>query len=193
MAPRTWLNPGEEVVVHVRPHWSWLGRPLLAVVVVLAGAVAALAEQAPGVVDVGLAGLLGLTLLWLVLRYFRWSTTVMVVTDSRLLQRGGALGRRVRSLPLVQIADAHLRRRVRDRLIGTGDLVVTSVDGGREVFERVPRPGPVVRELQRQVERARAGTGPSAGHRLARLEQLWRRGAISRGQLEAERYRLGGR
>lgn len=193
MAPRTWLNPGEQVVVHVRPHWSFLGRPLVAGVIVFAGAVAALVEQAPATVDAILAGLLALALVWLVLRYARWSTTVMVVTDSRLLQRGGLLGRRRRVVPLLHISDARVRRRVRDRLIGTGDLVVTSVDGGREVFKRLPRPGAVVRELHRQVERARVGGASAFGHRLAHLEQLWRQGSITREQMEAERDRLLGR
>lgn len=191
MAPRTWLNPGEQVVVHVRPHWSFLGRPLVAVVVVLAGAVTALSEQAPGALDAALAGLVGLVLVWLLVRYARWSTTVMVITDSRLLQRGGMLGRRRRALALTHIGETRVRRRLRDRLIGTGDLVVTSVEGGQEVFKRVPRPVAVARELRRQVDRAWDANG--SGQRLARLEQLWRQGAISREQLEAERYRLQGR
>ncbi len=154
MAARTWLNPGEEIVVDVRPHWTFLGRPLVAVVVVLAGAIAAVAEKASGTLDGVLAVLAALALLWLVGRYARWATTAMILTNERLVQRRGVLSRRVRELPLSQIGEVECRRRVRDRLLGSGDVMVTSVSQGREVFEHLPRPNGIVRELHRQIDRA---------------------------------------
>ena len=193
MAARTWLNPGEEIVVDVRPHWTFLGRPLGVVVIVLAGAIAAVATQASGTLDGVLAVLVVLSLLWLVVRYARWATTAMVLTTERLVQRRGVLSRRVRELQLTQIGDVECRRRLRDRLLGSGDVVITSAARGREVFERLPRPNGIVRELHRQMERAgRPGWvgATSVPEELGRLDELRRRGAISQAEFDARRERL---
>ena len=155
MAARTWLNPGEEIVVNVCPHWTFLGRPLAAVVVILTGAIVAMAKGASPTVDALAAVLVAIALLWLIARYARWATTVMVLTTERLVQRRGVLGRRVRELPLTQIGEVVCRRRLRDRMLGSGDLVVTSVTQGQEVFDHLPRPTGIVRELHRQMDLAR--------------------------------------
>jgi hypothetical protein len=195
MAARTWLNPGEEIVADVRPHWTFLGRPLGAVVIVLAGAIAAVAEKAPGTLDGVLAVLVVLSLLWLVARYARWSTTAMIITTERLVQRRGVLSQRVRELQLSQIGEVECRRRVRDRLLGSGDVLITSAARGREVFEHLPRPNGIVKELHRQMERAaRPGWGGAASvpEQLGRLDELRRRGAISQAEFDARRERLRG-
>ncbi|MDQ2728818.1 MAG: PH domain-containing protein [Actinomycetota bacterium] len=195
MAARTWLNAGEEILVDVRPHWTFLGRPLVAAVVILAGAIAAVAGQAPGAVDGVLAVLLVLSLLWLVARYARWATTAMILTNERLVQRHGVLSRRVQELSLAQIGEVECRRRVRDRLLGSGDVMVTSASRGREVFEHLPRPNRIVKELHRQIDQSRRtgwGEEASVPHQLARLDDLRRRGAISQAEFDARRERLGG-
>lgn len=195
MAARTWLNPGEEIVVDVRPHWTFLGRPLVAVVIVLAGAIAALAEKASGTFDGVLAVLVVLSLLWLVARYARWATTVMILTNERLVQRRGVLSRRVRELPLTQIGEVECRRRVRDRMLGSGDVMVTSVARGREVFEHLPRPNGIVKELHRQMDlagRAPWSRSTSVPEQLGRLDDLRRQGAISQAEFDARRERLRG-
>jgi uncharacterized membrane protein YdbT with pleckstrin-like domain len=192
MAARTWLNPGEEIVVDVRPHWTFLGRPLVAAVIVLAGAIAAVAEAAPGIVDAILAALVILSLLWLMARYARWATTAMILTNERLVQRRGVLSRRVRELPLTQIGEVECRRRVRDRMLGCGDVMVTSVSQGREVFEHLPRPSGIVKELHRQIERAGRGRAAWEPEQLGRLDDLRRRGDISQAEFDARRQRLRG-
>ncbi|MDQ6782118.1 MAG: PH domain-containing protein [Actinomycetota bacterium] len=195
MAAGTWLNPGEDIVVDVRPHWSFLGRPLVAVVVLLAGAIAAVARHAPGALDDVLAVLVILSLLWLVGRYARWATTAMILTNERLVQRRGVLSRRVRELPLAQIGEVDCRRRVWDRLLGSGDVVVTSVSAGREVFEHLPRPTGIVKELHRQIDlagRARWDGAGSAAEQLGKLDDLRRRGAISQAEFDEHRERFLG-
>ena len=76
------------------------------------------------------------------------------------------------------------QRRRRDHLSGPG----------REVFEHLPRPNGIVRELHRQMERAgRPGWvgATSAPEELGRLDELRRRGAISQAEFDARRERLG--
>ena len=43
--PEKLLNPGEQVVVDVVPHWKYLLRPAVVVILVLAGAIVALQLQ----------------------------------------------------------------------------------------------------------------------------------------------------
>lgn len=155
MAARTWLDPGEDIVVNVRPHWSFLGRPLVAVVVILAGAIAAVSQGLSGPLDSALAVGLGLGLAWLIARYARWATTVMILTNERLMHRHGVLRRRVRQLPLTEIGEVNCRRRLRDRLLGCGDVVVISVSQGRETFEHLSRPAAIAGELHRQMDLVR--------------------------------------
>lgn len=192
--PGDWLNPGEEIVVELRPHWSFLAGPVLAVVVVLAGAVTAASQGAPRVLD-GIVGILVMaTLVWLVVRYSRWSATVLVLTGDRLVQRSGFLSRRVREVPLAQVSEVDCRRRVRDRVIGTGRVVVTPVGAPPEVFDHVPRPTAIVRQLHRQTDLQRrrgwAGTGLSVPEQLERLDDLRRRGALSQTEFDDHKARL---
>ncbi len=179
----------------VRPHWSFMGRQLVVVVAVLGGAIVAVAQKASGTIDGALAVVVVASLLWLVGRYARWATTVMILTNERLVQRRGVLGRRVRELPLTQIGEVDCRRRLRDRLLGSGDVVVTSVSQGREVFVHLPRPTGIVKELHQQMDRARrpGWDGPaSMPDQLGKLEDLRRRGSISRAEFDAQRRRLLG-
>lgn len=195
MASSTWLNPGEKIVAEVRPHWSFLGRPLVAVVVMLSVGIAAVVEKVSQTFDTLLAVAMGVTLVWLMARYARWSTTVMTLTNERLVRRRGLFGRGLRDIPLTQIGEIDCRRRVRDRLMGSGDVVVTSASSGKEVFERLPRPTAVVRDLHRQVDLARrTGRAPSGSlspaEQLDHLEELRRRRAISQTEFENRRSQL---
>ncbi len=45
--PTKLLNPGEQLAVDVRPHWKYLAGPALAMIIALAGAIAALVAQIP--------------------------------------------------------------------------------------------------------------------------------------------------
>ena len=92
--PRRLLTEDEEVVVELRPHWAFLGRPLaLAVaVVVLVIVVAVQLSNAPvGVLYVMLALVTG-SALWLAGRLVRWFASSFVVTNTRIIQRTGVFG-----------------------------------------------------------------------------------------------------
>ena len=70
--PEKLLNPGEYVAVDVVPHWKYMARPAAAVVLALAGAIVALQLQPPRWAELAIAGVMVLSLLWLVERYLRW-------------------------------------------------------------------------------------------------------------------------
>ena len=103
--PRRLLTEGEEVVVELRPHWAFLGWPLVATAAAVALAVGidvAFPHAPAGVGDV-LLGVFAVAALWLAGRTLRWVTTSLVLTTTRLVQRSGVLGRRALELRLERI------------------------------------------------------------------------------------------
>lgn len=159
---RDQLDTEEDVLVDLRPHWAFLSGP---VALSLAAAAAALIVQnqypnSSQVVQVVLAVMVGIPVLWLTARVAKWLSTSLVVTDRRLIFRSGVLGRRVVQLRLQRIVDVHCNQSLIERVIGTGRLIV-EVEGeeGAVTVEDVRRPRALQRVLTRQldeIDRARS-------------------------------------
>jgi hypothetical protein len=141
--PRRLLTDGEEVVVELRPHWAFLGWPLVATVAAAALAVGidvAFSPVPAGVGDV-LLGVFAVAALWLAGRTVRWVTTTLVLTTTRLVQRSGVFARRALELRLERINELSYHQSLPGRLGRTGELMVeTGGESGDIVFEHVPRP-----------------------------------------------------
>jgi uncharacterized membrane protein YdbT with pleckstrin-like domain len=157
--PRHLLNDHEEVVLDLRPHWWALSGPALLLVAWLAAAVVASAAvhgTAHDPVVIALLVLVLVSLWWFVRRYLRWATTNLVLTNDRLVFRSGVLSKQGRELPLERVADVTFHQSLFERVLGAGDLIVESGgDGGRQVFQRFPRPARVQNEIWRQVSKDR--------------------------------------
>jgi len=172
--PEKSLNPGEHVVVDVRPHWKYLAGPVLAVAIVVAGSVVALVENVARWAEFALAALLILCLLWLAGRYIRWVTTSFVVTNDRLILRKGILRRSVREILLDRLTDISYNQTLLDRIMGCGDILLESPGrDSQEVFPDLPRPVKIQNEIYRLINERRpgplvAGTGgPASGSAAA--------------------------
>lgn len=77
---------------------------------------------------------------WSVLPWLRWLTTELVVTDRRITVERGVLRRTTRGVPLSRVADVGLERSLRQRLLGSGTLVLDTVgERGGLVVPDVPR------------------------------------------------------
>jgi uncharacterized membrane protein YdbT with pleckstrin-like domain len=152
--PRRLLATDEHVLLATHQH----GRRLLVPALVLL-AVSPLTTFAVASVERPVfrwlllaAGVL-LLLRYVVRPFLRWLSTSYVLTDRRLLVRGGVVSRWGRDLPLSWVADVTYRRGLLGRLVGSGTLVVdTAGDGGRLVLPHVPRPDEVQREIFRAAE-----------------------------------------
>jgi hypothetical protein len=140
--PRRLLTEGEDVVVELRPHWAFLGWPLVAALAAAALAIAVQVAFSPpsGVGDV-LLGIVAVAVLWLAGRALRWITTSLVLTTSRLVERSGVFGRRALELRLERINELSYHQSLPGRLARTGELIVeTGGESGDIVFDHVPRP-----------------------------------------------------
>jgi uncharacterized membrane protein YdbT with pleckstrin-like domain len=191
------------VVIDVRPHWSSVLRPALALVgsLALALMVQMQISSDEGYKDFVLIPALALVLgvlVWFLVRYARWATSSLVVTTHRVIVRSGVLGRRGREIGLDRVSDVFMHRPLAGRLVGAGVLTVESAEGGREEFPHCPRIKDICREVGRLVEASRAGeaqrdtegAGGSPLVQLEKLDDLRRRGVISDAEFEAKKAQL---
>ncbi|MGH9059764.1 MAG: PH domain-containing protein, partial [Acidimicrobiales bacterium] len=171
----------------------------LTVVVVAAAIAAFVVSTLPVAVLYVLLGLLALALIWLGVRYLGWATTSLVVTTERVVMRRGMLRRRGREILLDRVNDLTYDQTLGQRMVGSGRLVIESGgERGQEVVTHVARPAAVQRLVSAQMVRARrVGAGVAAGPRpasipeqLEQLDDLCRRGIISRRELSAKRAQL---
>lgn len=141
--PRRLLTEGEEVVVELRPHWAFLGWPLVAGMAALGLTIgiSVAFPHAPAGFGYVVLGVLAVAVLWLAGRVLRWITTSLVLTTARLVERSGVLGRRALELRLERINELSYHQSLPARLVRTGELTVeTGGESGDITFEHVPRP-----------------------------------------------------
>jgi membrane protein YdbS with pleckstrin-like domain len=162
--PKKLLNPGEQVAVDVVPHWKYMARPVLLVAIVLAGAIVALQYQLPRWAELAVAGVMVVSLLWLLGRYLRWATTSFVVTNQRLILRKGVLRRSGREILIDRLTDITYKQTLTDRLLRCGDILLESPGReGREVLVDLPQPIRIQNEICRLVSQRDGLAGGPGG------------------------------
>ena len=82
-------------------------------------------------------------LLWLVVRYFRWITTVYAVTSRRVIVQRGILGKDFDEIPVNQVRGVDVHQTLGQRVLGYGTVRVSSEGGsrlGNEDWKGIPKP-----------------------------------------------------
>ena len=197
--PEKLLNDGEQIVLDLRPHWWFFAGPAFWLVVGGAGTAAvAILNLADEFWLAGLA-LCGLLLLWLLVRLAKWMTTQFVVTTDRLIAREGVLAKKGKEIPLERINDITFSQTIRERMLGSGDLMIQSGgEFGQQHFSNIKRPAKVQNEIHRQMEAAAARDADRmAGRRelsipeqIEKLDELRARGVISQAEFDAKKAQL---
>jgi membrane protein YdbS with pleckstrin-like domain len=195
---RRLLNPGEKVLVDVRPHWWYLAGPVSLLVLVIAGAVAAFVESVPKWVSWIVLVALALSVLWLASRYVRWVTSRLIVTDARVIERRGIVARSGREIPLNALTDIGYRQSIFERIIGAGNVILESAGRrSQEVFPDLPNPAyihnVIFRQMQANRQSSLAGAGTSSDSipsQIEQLDQLRRRGLITDAEFDAKKVEL---
>ncbi len=195
--PRKFLNENEEIVLDMRPHWSFLAGPVLALVAALVLAV--LARNMPDWLQLTILGLAGVALVWIFARWARWYTTNFVVTTDRLIYRHGVFTKKGQEIPLERLNDVSFHRNLIHRMLGAGDLLIESAgERGQQPFDHIAHPERVQNIIHREIEAAQARDADRmAGRRelspleqLEKLEELRQRGVISQAEFEAKKAQL---
>lgn len=97
-------------------------------------------------------------ILWLLVRYLRWMSTVYAVTTSRVIVQSGIFGRDFDEIPVGQVRGVDVHQTVGQRMLGYGTVRVSSEGGtklGNEDWKGIPRPF----EFQRLIEGATQSLG----------------------------------
>ncbi|CAN5592275.1 PH domain-containing protein [soil metagenome] len=207
--PKRLLNEGEEVLLDLRPHWSFFAGAagLLVLAVAALIAVSALTDG-----DVrtwllwAMAAVVPVALARLVARYARWATSEFVVTTDRLVLRSGVLSKKGVEIPLDRVNTVFTSQRLLERLLRSGDLVIESGgERGRQVVRDVPGPDRVKSTISRAMEEDQrrggwGGSNPAAPpppvteasvlDQLDRLDQLRQRGVISQAEFDTKKAQL---
>jgi uncharacterized membrane protein YdbT with pleckstrin-like domain len=208
--PTKLLNPGEAIILDLRPHW-WRIFPASAA---LAGAVivglVTLAATGNGALRI-LAGLVVLAALTnFVGRYIRWTSENFVVTSERVIHRSGVIAKRGIEIPLDRVNTVFFNQSLFERVLGAGDLGVESAgEGGQQTFEAVRRPNLVQQEIYRAMEAGErqqfrsmgeataaalaggaAQTPPTIPQQIEQLDVLRRQGAITEDEFETKKREL---
>jgi uncharacterized membrane protein YdbT with pleckstrin-like domain len=196
--PDRLLNEDEELVLDLRPHWWFFAKQAALLVVVLAGLVALAAIDAPDEAVLAGGAIAILTLLWLLARYAKWTTTNFVVTSDRLILRSGVVSKRGIEIPLERVNTVFFNQTIFERVLRSGDLLIESGgERGAQKVTDIPRPSRVQNEIYRQIEanqrRATASAAPvpdSVPEQIDKLDALRRRGVITQAEFDAKKAQL---
>jgi hypothetical protein len=164
--PRRLLYEGEDVVVELRPHWIFLGWPLVATVLAIVVALAIIATYSvPTAASYVLLVLVLVPGVWLVGRVARWWSMEVVITTNRIIERWGVLSRRSDEIRLEAVNQLSYHQNLFDRLLRVGNVYI-EVPGrsGVIVYQCLRRPDVVQRIISEQTaELYRRGSGGGPG------------------------------
>ena len=200
--PRKFLNEGEEIILDMRPHWSFFAGPVAAVFGALILAILSAIGFDTGWQKKIIFAPLSLALIalgWCIGRYARWHTTNFVVTSDRLIYRHGVFAKRGQEIPLERLNDVSFRRSVIERIVGAGDLLIESGgERGQQPFNHIAHPERVQNVIHHSIEQAQGRDADrQAGRRelspleqIEKLDELRQRGVISQAEFEAKKAQL---
>jgi uncharacterized membrane protein YdbT with pleckstrin-like domain len=137
------LLPGETALLHTNRHPLVLVREVLVpTLVVLAISIVLVLVNLGGSLRwfIVLALLLGL-FVYLDIRYIIWRSLTYTITDQRILQRRGVLGKFTRSIGIARVQDVSTSQSIFGRLFDYGNVEIESAGrDGAELFTYVPDP-----------------------------------------------------
>lgn len=124
------LAQGENVVMELRTHIKKMVGPFIVLVltIVIASLLAWLVRSNDWA-DWIIYAIIGLALLalivWVLIPFLKWRTSVYVITNRRLITREGIVTRTGRDIPLYRINDVTYEKGLLDRLLGCGTLIIS--------------------------------------------------------------------
>jgi uncharacterized membrane protein YdbT with pleckstrin-like domain len=140
------LLPGETALLHINCHPLVLVREVLVpTLVVLAISIVLVFVNFTGQLGqlrwfAVLLMLLGL-FVYIDVRYIIWRSVTYTITDQRILQRRGVLGKFTRSIGIARVQDVSTSQSLFGRLFHFGNVEIESAGrDGSEVFTYVPDP-----------------------------------------------------
>jgi len=154
VSPFFLILPEERVIFKTNPHWLFVVAPEVALVVlgilILKYISLFITEQIPG--SQWLLVFFGAS--WsfvMIVIFLDWICTKYYLTNLRLIEERGIIGKRIVSIWLNKVQDVTCRFGILGRIFGFGDIEIESAGTyGKIIFGFLPSP----RKLQDKIERA---------------------------------------
>ena len=191
----------DEVILHraLRSLYPTFAGPVLGIVAALTAAVA-LSLFVPGAVVVAWI-LPVLPLVWLAWRYLYWVNKIYMVTNRRVLKLEGLVTKIHRDASLDKINDMDLEQGLLGRLLGYGDLGISTANEDDSVtYHFLDDPVEFKRQALMSREAARPSATPGVAAtdadpvgRLERLATLREKGVVTEEEFQAAKTQLLGR
>lgn len=197
--PKRLLGSDEEVLTQFRPHWSGI---LKEGALVLGAVVVAILLGFREVNGWIVAGVLLLAVVIAAEGLVRWTTTLHVVTNERVIYRAGFIGKRGKEIPLEVINDVAFNQRIIEHIFGTGDLMIESAGThGQTRYSDIPSPEKVQTTIYTAREERMLHmegldrvqpSGESTASQLDRLSRLHDEGKLTDEEFAQEKRKLLG-
>jgi uncharacterized membrane protein YdbT with pleckstrin-like domain len=153
------LSPGEEVKLHLHPHWIVMFWPTFWTVVTFGSVIFAALTLTftAGQTNLAFIAIFVVAIvlwLWLAFAPFVvWRSTHYVFTTKQVLFREGIIKREERGIPLAKVNDVKSTQNLLERLLGCGTLTVESAgEKGQSVLDDIPQVVKVMNTLKDLVE-----------------------------------------
>ena len=162
------LLPGEILVLKEHPHWIVIVKsllvPLLLLVAVAVADFTLLVSNDELILPVTLAGV-AIALLWLIVVWIRWRSTVYTLTNQRIKIETGVFSRQSKMIPIDRVQDCTTRQSLLGRMLGYGLVEVDSAGAdGPEVLSHLPNPSSFRDQVFVESEKRRSGTAAVQPH-----------------------------
>lgn len=197
------LNPDEELILDLNPHWWHFVAPTGGLIVALVLAI--FLTKWAGQADWSwLKQFLRWTrwvvvcaaLVYFAVRSLVWSTTHFVVTSHRVIYRHGVIGKIGIDIPLERVNNVSIHQTVFERMVNAGDLLIESGgEDGQQRFTDIKGPDEVQNIIHNAIRvhgGSRSGGVNTSVSQLERLEAMFQRGSITREEFEDQKQRLLG-
>jgi uncharacterized membrane protein YdbT with pleckstrin-like domain len=155
--PQKLLNPGEETIVDLHPHWWYFAKEVARVAVFFALAIVVALFTGEGSISGALRwisiALVVISGVGVALRWLSWLTTYFVVTSDRVIFRSGIISRRGVEIPLGRVNNVLFHQSLFERVIGAGDLLIESGgESGQQTFTDVRNPDRVQNAIHAAID-----------------------------------------
>jgi uncharacterized membrane protein YdbT with pleckstrin-like domain len=202
--PRRLLNPSEEIVLDLNPHWLFFAEPAAALAgVVLLTLVVQVQWDPPDLVTLFLVAMILVMAGWVGVRYLKWTTTNFVITSDRMVYRSGVFAKHGIEIPLERDNTVFFSQSIFERNLRTGDLDIESAgERGSQSFTNVRNPSAEQNQIYKQMEdnenrkfdrikpAAAAPAGDSIPEQIRDLDELRKQVLLSDAEFNEKKQEL---
>jgi uncharacterized membrane protein YdbT with pleckstrin-like domain len=146
------LIPGETLIYSTGLHWSVLFWPVIFVLILVGGGIAALALGTfAGKIEIGTL-LIGAGLVYLLFAVMKRNATEIAVTNRRVIIKTGMASRRSLEIMLQKVESIGITEPTWGRVLGYGSVMIHGTGGTPEPFHRIAHPAEFRKHVQEQID-----------------------------------------